>query len=846
MNIPAKPKALSVILTNIPQQLRDLEQWVLWKYEQRDGRWTKVPYSSRGQRAKSNDPTSWSDFRTVEREYKKGGYDGIGIVLAEGDGLAGVDLDKCMTSTGLNSAADEIWSRFESTYTERSPSGTGLRIFGYGRPARCGKGGDGNWIEVYDHSSPRYLTVTGHKIGGARISQCQDALNWLHERYMHKPETKPALQPKNVSLDDQAILDMARSASNGSLFRALYDQGDISQCGGDHSSADLALCNMLAFWCGGDPTRMESMFAGSALYREKWAKRSDYRQRTIQKAIADAKEFYSPTKHASSPSISAPVQDFSDVDLAFAQSELSHDSRNFRATFAQSESPKAEQEQTPKPDFSNFRANRALFFLAGAEVDQLPILPERPTPSKFPQTPYDQLFAAIQDRTQAPYVMCAQAALAAMTLAVQHLADIEVPGIGGGSARRPISNFFISIAESGERKSSVDRIVMEGVDKATIRLESSHRDMMMRYKQRMWEYDAQMRNAKSRKDSSYDDVGEPPEPPREPHFVVKEPTADGIFHSLMVGQFSQGLYNDEGGAFLGGYGMSEDQRMRTAASFNKLWDGGKLDKPRSKTYEVVRDRRFSVHLMLQPKASDQLVGDAMLADLGFTARCLIAEPESQIGSRPFREPHPDSIALCDQFAKVVQDCIEWPCLPNERGDGLNPRVLQLNPEAKAVWVAFHDEVESDLRGKYAVIKQFANKAPEHAIRLAAVIHLFADKHVQVISAHGIALAIEMMRFYLSEHLRMATGRGTEKDEEAAMLVSWIEKKWDGGDIISLADICRSGPPKIRKRDIAQRAIEVAVQTGHLKLLPGEHEVKGERRKQCFKILRESAKPNATS
>ena len=115
--------------------------------------------------AKSNDPATWCDFPTALKAYESGRYSGIGFAFAEGDGLFGVDLDHVIDQqTGVIEAwAIEIIRQFQGTYIELSPSGTGLRIFGKGKPERCGKGTKEKRNELYDYTSPRYLTETGHR-----------------------------------------------------------------------------------------------------------------------------------------------------------------------------------------------------------------------------------------------------------------------------------------------------------------------------------------------------------------------------------------------------------------------------------------------------------------------------------------------------------------------------------------------------------------------------------------------------------------------------------------------------------------------------------------------------------
>lgn len=93
-----------------------------------------------------------------------------------------------------------------------------------------------------------------------------------------------------VDLDDQTILEKML-ASNPKAAR-LFD-GDMSDYGDDHSKADLALCNILAFWFGRDKERMDRVFRRSELYRPKWL-RDDYRNQVLDKAIASCADTYTP------------------------------------------------------------------------------------------------------------------------------------------------------------------------------------------------------------------------------------------------------------------------------------------------------------------------------------------------------------------------------------------------------------------------------------------------------------------------------------------------------------------------------------------------------------------------
>ena len=285
----------------VPPQLRDLDQWLLWRYEDRGGpKPTKVPFSAKGGPGKSNDPSTWAKFNDAVQVLDQGNYSGLGLALCEGDGLVGIDLDHCLEDGKVpeGGIAYEIVDRFRHcAYVERSPSGEGLRLFTYGKARRSGKGALHNWIEVYDYRSPRYLTITGSALLPSRLGPGQEALDWLHDTHMKKEEVAPTPRPaptRPSDLSDRELLERAENAANGSEFRRLYN-GDA---GADHSSADLAFCNMLAFWTRCDAGQMDRIFRGSGLMRPKWDRNAGqgrtYGERTIERAISDCREVYEP------------------------------------------------------------------------------------------------------------------------------------------------------------------------------------------------------------------------------------------------------------------------------------------------------------------------------------------------------------------------------------------------------------------------------------------------------------------------------------------------------------------------------------------------------------------------
>lgn len=277
-----------------PVELTSRPQWVGWQLVSRDGepKPTKVPYNARsGRKASTTDPTTWSTFEDACAYCDREHMSGVGYVLAPDDPYVGVDLDGCRDpdSGRIEPWAKAIMNRLNS-YTEISPSGTGLRIFIRGTlPAHGRRKGK---IEIY--SQARFLTITGDRILNmpneihAREAELEA---WHLDVFGPPPAAKPALTaPRNpVAIGDAELLVKARSAANGEKLWALWN-GDYSAYGSP-SEADAALIRLLAYWTGPDQSRLDQLFRSSGLMRDKWD-RENYRSHTFDFVLSDMAEFY--------------------------------------------------------------------------------------------------------------------------------------------------------------------------------------------------------------------------------------------------------------------------------------------------------------------------------------------------------------------------------------------------------------------------------------------------------------------------------------------------------------------------------------------------------------------------
>lgn len=294
----ANNNTYATLIDCIPAELRTRKQWVLWKLEERDGKQTKVPYQANGRRAESDNPATWTSLEKALTALPK--FSGLGIMFA--DRLAGIDLDHHIDENGnISDFARSVVEKINS-YTELSPSGTGLHVLVFGDLPEGRRKESKLGIEMY--SVGRFFTFTGKHLTSSpfTVNERTAELAALHAEIFEQAE--PKAQPKPAqpnSLDDRALLEKASKASNGAKFDSLYG-GRWETYYGSQSEADLALCSQLVFWTGGDAGRVDRLFRSSGLMRSKWDERHNgngttYGQMTIARAMVGT-DHYTPNNGA--------------------------------------------------------------------------------------------------------------------------------------------------------------------------------------------------------------------------------------------------------------------------------------------------------------------------------------------------------------------------------------------------------------------------------------------------------------------------------------------------------------------------------------------------------------------
>ena len=336
----------------------------------------------------------------------------------------------------------------------------------------------------------------------------------------------------------------------------------------------------------------------------------------------------------------------------------------------------------------------------------------------------------------------AASCLAAVSAVTQAHADIR----RGKKLTGPISTFLLTVADSGERKSTCDGLFTRSIvdyqaqqrEWLAPQLNLFAADHAVWKAKRTGKLDKIRQLSKQQKPTELleNELREleqkEPASPKIPSYLLGDSTPEHLAWSLANDWPSAAILSSEAGVILGSHGMSNDSIMRDLALKNILWDGGELAIGRKGSGAfTVRGARLTLGLQVQEptlrKFMDR-VGD-LARGTGFFARCLIASPESTQGYRPYSEPPEDWPAL-DEFNRRVLKILALK-LPITDGGYLNPPIVDLSPDAKAAWIEFHDGVEHELiaGGKYFDVRDFASKVADNAARLAAQFQIFGDGFV---------------------------------------------------------------------------------------------------------------------
>jgi len=394
---------------------------------------------------------------------------------------------------------------------------------------------------------------------------------------------------------------------------------------------------------------------------------------------------------------------------------------------------------------------------------------------------------------KAPVPMVASSALAALSLAIQAHADAK----RAEKLHGPVGLFLLTIADSGERKSSCDgyftkpiRDYEEAQAEAAKPILKDHKAAIEAWEAKRGGVKEQIRQlAKNNKptagmESALRDLEhDKPEPPRIPRLLYADATPEALAYGLAKQWPSGGVVSAEAGIVFGSHGMGKDSVMRNLGLLNQLWDGTSLTIDRRSTESfTVRGARLTVALQVQEPTLREFFArtGALARGTGFLARFLVAWPVSTQGQRPFTDP-PANWPHLAAFHRRIAAILDQPAPIDEDG-ALTPPMLPLTPEAKAAWVEYHNAIESELSsgGELYDVRDVASKSADNAARLAALFQMF-EAAGGAIGAEAFEGASRITAWHLNEARRFFGELALPAElADAARLDSWLIEHCQSG------------------------------------------------------------------
>lgn len=472
------------------------------------------------------------------------------------------------------------------------------------------------------------------------------------------------------------------------------------------------------------------------------------------------------------------------------------------------------------------------------QPEDLPdLLPKHYVVPKYPVDALGSILGQAAKRlayhVQVPEGMAAQSVLAVAALVAQGHINVQRGTIG----LSPVSLFFLSVAESGDRKSTVDRLAlapireyesircqeMEGnIKQYHVAMEAwtMRRNSIIKFynNTKPGEMSQEKQNELARRLLELETIK--PQRPTRPNITFSEPTSEGIWKHYVEGEPNAGLFSDEGISFFAGHGMTDESKGRSVHMLSKLWDGDPISRTRGAEGEsgVLIGRRLSTHLMVQPVIANKVLADPLLQGQGFLARFLICYQPSIAGTRFLagrnlsEGVHHDPAIV--QYCKKITELLNQPVTINKKTGEPQRRVSKLQGEALDAWCALHDGIEDHIRidGNYHDVKAFASKAAENAARIAAIL-AYVEEYEHP-SVDHIQRAGTLIAYYL-ELMVMGTQEALH-DKEALLgrdLFEWI-KNHDGK--LTAREFNRL-PNNLRSAKKVRQVLEFLVDSGNLQV-----------------------------
>jgi putative DNA primase/helicase len=434
--------------------------------------------------------------------------------------------------------------------------------------------------------------------------------------------------------------------------------------------------------------------------------------------------------------------------------------------------------------------------------------------------------------TKAPTPLVASCALSALSIGLQGQADVKRAERLTG----PAGLFLLTIADSGERKSTCDGFFTAAIRDYQDQQKETAKPLMLQHRSNLGIWEAKRRgveegikaDAKGGKDTATKEAilrrldEEKPEAPRVPRMLFGDATPEALAWALAKEWPSGGVLSSEAGLVFGAHGMNRESMMRNLALLNVLWDGGTLpiDRRKEDGSFTLKGARLTMALQVQEATLRSFFdrSGGLARGTGFLARFLVAWPASTQGHRMFSEA-PTHWPALTAFNRRMASLLENP-LPMDDNGTLTPPLLPLAPDAKKAWITFHDALEIELRtgGELYDVRDVASKCADNAARLAALFQQF-EYGGGAIGLDAFEGASRIAAWHLNEGRRFFGELAMPEPLANAVrletwLLSWCRDNYSTR--VPRRSIQNGGPAGLRHGNTLDEALRELVEAGHIR------------------------------
>jgi hypothetical protein len=749
-------------LDAIPAELKALPRHVPWQYRatRSGGKLAKVPLglNASGQlvAVDAHDPANHFAFeRAVEIARQHPGT-GLGFDIVEGDGLEGLDFDECIDAAGeIHTEVLELL-HIADTYAERSPSGRGIRAFGYGPPLASSdrkQGRTKSGIAFERYTGRRFLTVTGDAVSARPLADLSALRELLNATYLKRQEPTPRPTPLSDDLD----FDIAVAKASLSLLSAERADSYLGWFKAGSACADI----------------------GDAMH-DAWLA---FSRRSPK---FDASECEAKWQHLCERGERREIGTAVGTLLAMAQEDGGASCRDILAM--------------AEASIGRPRKGSELISIVGIgskptvkadpDIDSLPVpeadaLAYRPFPIHALPPVLRDYVAELGQALCADHGAIATVALGALAAAIATTRQAE--------AKRSWRTYPMLwcglVADSGDLKSPIMRAVLWPTKAIQDELMREYGEAKRLYEQQLAEHEQQLAEWKKGKQT-----GERPQPPEKPiarRIWTADVTVEAAASTLATDPAARGIViiSDELVGWLGSFDRYKGGRGDEGFFLSGHGGDSFIADRKTGDRPVIHARRVAISIIggIQPGRAVAEFNAARRAS-GLVPRFIIAMPPRRPVEWTEAEPSP---LTADSYAGLVRRLYELTHDLDGNGETV-PSTIRLSPEAKAAFKAWFRDHKQHQRRLMDDVRAAMSKILELPLRLGIVLHEVAiatkrhDLPPDEMSLSTMASAItiaEWFRHEVRRLYRLLASSPAELEAAAtrdAIAASILEELWQRG------------------------------------------------------------------